>query len=31
MMEDMIRAMEMGYSVPMEELFQAMEEEMEEE
>ena len=29
-MEDMIRAMEMGYSVPMEELFKALEEEEEE-
>ena len=30
-MKEMIRALEMGYSVPMEELFRAMEEEMEEE
>lgn len=30
-MEDMIRAMEMGYSVPIDELFKAMTEEMKEE
>lgn len=29
-MEEMIRAMELGYDVPMEELFREMEKEMEE-
>ena len=29
-MEEMIRAMELGYNVPMEELFREMEREMEE-
>lgn len=29
-MEEMIRAMELGYNVPMEELFREMEKEMEE-
>ena len=30
-MEEMMRAMELGYSVPMEELFRELEKEMEEE
>ena len=30
-MEEMMRAMELGYNVPMEELFRELEKEMEEE